>query len=334
MTACTADDIASTEEPMDNPVNFTINMRGGATRAFTTYDNYWKDDTHIAICEGNTVYDYKTLTESSTSGARVSLTPNSATTGNAFFWTPTDASRTFSAWYPYATSAPSSGVVDEDQSTMSAGAYDILYAPAVTVINQVGRASKESVNLDFYHQMCRIVVTVNSSATKGSKPVTDIKMGKGTTGNNNGNMAISRAITELGVTGSESTGTPTKWEDETKLTKNKTITMRNMSGEDACTTHFYTFECVIPPQSLAATEVLFQITTTDANNSANNRTSKYVPQDMFTDAPNFQAGYQYNYSITLSKSGAVNISTVQIYDWSSESIPGQNATIPDASYEI
>ena len=308
LAACSTDDASVSPAPDSTEVTgdavvFTISTGRETTRAFTT-DNYWTINDSMAICEGATVYKYKANEGSSASGGRVSLRP--AVAENTYFWSPEVTSRTFKAWYPWSLTAPSAVTVETDQSTMEANAYynqDILYAPDLTV------GFKQPVDLSFYHQMCRIMVTVNTSATKGQKPVTDIKLG-------NDNIAVSGTLTP---------GASASW---VLGSQNSTVTMRKQS-EDT-TDHLYTYECIVPPQSLTATAVLFQITTTAAN--SNTTTTNFVPQNMFIDAPVFSAGYQYNYSITLSASGMVNISTVQVDDWSTEYITGETATIPDAGY--
>ena len=342
---------SQTEEPTttvegDNPddaVAFTISA-GKPTRAFTTFDNYWTADQKISVkgkridftkeslAEETKVFTYKAKKSSSASEGRVEIIPevgnNRAdwTPDNTFFWSTRVTSRTFSAWYPAAESEPSSKTVPEDQTETALTIYgrdtyydyDILYAPEVTV------GFKETVDLTFYHQLCRIIVTVNSAATKRSKPVTEIKFGKQ-------NIATSVTYTNLGVTGSRSSGAMTVWSEPADAAKNKDIVMRLKSADS--NSHVYTYECIVPPQSLPATNVLFQIKLHDSQSETKPYPIlEYKPSEMYQDAPNFQAGYQYNYSITLSAAGMVNISSVQVYDWTTETITGLNATVPDGSY--
>lgn len=306
---------------LDDVVSFTVSS-GQPTRSFTTFDNYWTADQPVSVCEGSTVYTYKASETSSASGGQVPLVPNVNgreywNASNTFFWSTLVTSRTFFAWYPHAASQPSEVSVPADQTTASLtdaqyNAYDILYAPAVTV------GFKQTVDLTFYHQLCRIVVTVNSAATKKSKPVTEIKLGKG-------NISKAGTITTLGSTGSGAPGTKTVWNVPSAK---ETITMRLQSAND--NTHIYTYECIVPPQDLTASSVLFQIKTEKTGVAT--KVTDYIPADLFQDAPSFVAGHQYNYNITLSASGLVNISTVQVYDWTNESVTGLNADVPDAGY--
>ena len=333
-SACSQDEDPTAKGNIDNQddaVAFTINL-GKPTRAFTTFDNYWTADQKISVrgnridftnetlTEESKVFTYKAAETSSASEGRVVIVPDVSGLGdwthdNTFFWSTRVALRTFSAWYPAAASEPSNITVPENQTADTYYNYDILYAPAVTV------GFKETVNLTFYHQLCRIIVTVNSAATKRSKPVSDIKFGKN-------NIARTGSITTFGSTGEGAPGTKTVW-DVPAANKTETVTMRLQSADN--TTHIYTYECIVPPQSLAATDVLFQITMDDVKNNTT-LTKDYIPSEMFQDAPNFQAGYLYNFSVTLSAAGMVNISTVQVYDWTTESVTGLNADVPDAGY--
>lgn len=337
--ACSQDEEPTSAGGIDtqDAVSFTISS-GKPTRAFTTFDNYWTADQKISVrgkridftqetlTEESKVFTYKASATSTASEGRVEIEPDVNgrsywTHDNTFFWSTRVPSRTFSAWYPAAASEPSGATVPADQTVTALTIgdrdtyydYDILYAPAVTV------GFKQTVDLTFYHQLCRIIVTLNTAATKRSKPVTDVKFGKN-------NIARAGTITTLGSTGSGASGTKTVWNVPVAT---ETITMRLQSADN--TNHIYTYECIVPPQSLEATETLFQITMTDSKNSTT-LTKEYVPSLLYQDAPNFQAGYLYNFSVTLSAAGMVNISTVQVYDWTTESVTGLNADVPDAEY--
>ena len=334
LSACSSDDAtadnssAVTKKGVGDAVNFTVVTAGGSTtRAFSTLDNYWTMNDLMAVREGSTVYQYKAASSSTSSGSRVSIVPN---TDDAYAWSPEVTQRTFSAWYPYSSTPPSSvaGVTDqrsdnlgrpENRGTMTNTQYnnlDLLYAPDVAV------SYKQPVDLVFYHQMCRIVVTVNSTGTKGSKPVTSVTFGKN-------NIAAGGTLTP-GYTGAE--GSTASW----SITKNTSVQMRLVNAiavDEPTTIRQYTYECIVPPQSLAASEVLFQITTTATTASDNTTTTtEYKPGDVYQDAPDFRAGYQYNFMLTLSRAGLISISTVSVNDWATENVNGLTATVPDAGY--
>ena len=300
------------------PNNTTDMYRSrNSTRAFSTLDNCWTMNQEMAICEGTTVYKYK-ASESGGSGERVALSPS----GNCYYWSTLEPSRTFSAWYPYSSTKPTSvpGATDQRSDSyysdtpgpMTDDEYnllDLLYAPDVNV------GFKQSVDLDFYHQMCRIIVTVNSAATKGAKPVTSVIFGKN-------NVAAGGTVTP-GYTGDPATATAS-W----NVSQTTSVNMRLSNANSAVKQ--YTYECIVPPQALAGSEVLFQITTKASDNTTT--TTNYIPQNLYQDAPNFQAGYQYNFMLTLSRQGQISISTLQVSNWATENVSGLNATVPDAGY--
>ena len=288
-----------------------------STRAFSTLDNCWTMNQEMAICEGSTVYKYK-ASESGGSGERVALSPSD----NCYYWSTLEPSRTFSAWYPYSSTKPTNvaGATDQrsdtyylgTQGTMTNDAYnllDLLYAPDVNV------GFKQRVNLDFYHQMCRIIVTVNSAATKGAKPVTSVIFGKN-------NVAAGGTVT-LGYTGDPLTATAS-WTVSQTTSVNMRLNNANSPAKQ------YTYECIVPPQALDGSEVLFQITTTASDETT--KTTNYIPQNLYQDAPDFKAGYQYNFMLTLSRQGQISISTLQVSNWATENVSGLNATVPDAGY--
>lgn len=326
MAACAADDSHDMQVENGDAVVFMVSTPNGVTRSFT-YENKWTFGDKMAISEGPKVCQYEPdLTEgsSSASGEQVTLKPSShESTSDFFSWSPLVTSRTFCGWYPYSDTPPSSvaGATDQRSDTyyvdeanrgsMTKDQFDqldLLYAPDITV------GYKEQVNLEFFHQMCRIVVTVNSLATKGAKPVTAITFGK--------NNVAAGGILTPGYTGA-SRAITASW----SCTKDQSVQMRlNKSNPlDAQ----YTYECVVPPQSLTRDQVVFQITTT-ANNTTT--TTNYIPQNLYQDAPDFKPGYQYNFMLTLSRAGMVNISTVQVSDWATSNVTGLTATVPDAGY--
>lgn len=318
--ACSADEQAGGQEAVGDAIAFTVSTGRGATRAFT-YDNKWTMNDNMAVCEGTSICRYKAAEGSAESGDRVSLTANPDVQQKQFYWSHLVISRTFCAWYPYSTAKPSSVTVPTDQSTTeNYDNLDILYAPDVTVTYQAGKANKEPVDLTFYHQMCRIVVTVNSTATKGAKPVTSIMMGKG-------NIATAGTLTP-GYTGTDDATASWSLGSQTGSVQMRRTNV--IAVDNPTTIRQYTYECIVPPQSLAGTAVLFQITTTDKNNET--KTTEYIPSNLYQDAPDFQAGYQYNFMLTLSRQGTVNISTCQVIDWTTSNVSDLTATVPDAGY--
>lgn len=319
-------------------VAFTMQFGGTATRA-TTLDNIWPDNSEIYIkstSEASTplaseTYKYKTAANSSSaaSGAAVVLTPVAGT----FRWPDVDPEWKFTAWYPATSdSEPTTGItVKADQSAVSGStgiddatylSYDLLYCPPTTATYP--NPNVVPVNLVFFHQMARVIVTVNSSSTEQKESVDKIEFG-------GGRVKLAGTITNLeSLTTSDNNGATT-W---TTSGTGSTITMRDKTTRNE-TTHkadgnIYTFECILPPQSDGtATTELIKITTSGAKDADNNGIARtYTYKNGYT----LQAGYQYTYSLNISEKGSITISTVKVEGWSSPTNVNNTATIPSNSY--
>lgn len=309
LSSCSAEqtgEVVETQAQLGDAVEFTSNFGRGATRA-APLDDMWFLDAQVSICDAvsQTVMPYKVVSIGTDGTASLASTATSPNSTNTFYWGALDVSRTFRGWYPYSASLSGSISVSANQSTLSADAYqnqDILYAPDVVA------PYKSLAELHFYHQLCRVVVTVNSSTTENSKPVTAITLGSG-------NISLSGTISTWGATGTSATGTATVWNVSPGSSN---IVLRQTGRDD--TNCIYTFECLLPPQSGGSTETaLFNITTTEGSNQ---KTSQYK------DTYNFQAGRRYQYNLVLSAQGALNVTTVQVTDWATESLGNIVADVP------
>ena len=314
------------------PVSFGIELSSVLTRANTTLDNIWTPSMHIAICEGTTIYPYKPKTTSTASGATVELEPVTNALGSAYFWSVTsDASRTFSAWYPYtldsddkivALSTPLTITVPADQTVYDNtdpehptglndaeyNSYDLLYAPAITL-----NYKEKNKCFNFYHQMCRVLVSINSMAT--ANIVTQVKMGHTT--ENVGNIKVQGKITTLGTSGKDAPGTKTVWEN---VSGTSIINMRKIIDASA-NDYTATYECLLPPQSGGSYEKdLFTIKAT----STKTGTKTYVYRAAF----DLEAGFQYHYNLSLSKAGIITISTVTVSNWGTTDFISGDADVP------
>ena len=309
LAACSADQAEKTEETPGQPgdaVEFTSNFGKGITRA-APLDDMWFLDAQVAICDAvsQTVMPYKVVSIGTDGTATLASAATSQNSTNTFYWAPLDDSRTFRGWYPYSASLSNSISVEANQASLSPEEYqnqDILYAPDVVA------PYKAPAELHFYHQLCRVSVTVNSSNTENSKPVTAMTLG-------NGNIALAGTISTWGATGSSASGTTTVWNVPSG---NSNIVMRQTGRDD--TNCLYTFECLLPPQSGGSTgTTLFNITTTYVGTQ---KTSSYM------DTYNFQAGCRYQYNLVLSAQGALTVTTVQVTDWATESLGSIVADVP------
>lgn len=328
---------SGTDEPLASgeaePVEFVLDFGDGQTRSATTLDNCWPANTHIAVREvGGSVLEYQTPSTDSSSGAAVSL---SSSGSDYFIWPVTSTTKTFRAWYPYSASEWGSSYdvsVDADQrvdnielSNISANGeitggtavmsdatyngYDMLYCPDITI------QYKKRCPLRFYHQMCRVVVNVNSVATINY--VYSVSMGEG-------NISTTLTLTRAGETGETATDESTKAVWGTATDANNTILMRRTDW--APSRHTAVYECILPPQSGGDFDTaLFTLKATTNTKT----TSSSDPTYKYKDAFELKAGYQYIYNLSLSKSGVISIATVTVSTWGGVAFDSGDATVPD-----
>lgn len=291
MVGCSAD-VSPATSAEGEPVVFTSNFGiQGGTRSTT--ENIWDAGLTVFVREVSDVRNYKTTGV----GSETSLVCD----GVPFFWNSDVTTRTFDALYAPGKSMtlPLSVSVPANQSSGYAGS-DILYAPAVTV------GFKEVVPFTFYHQLCRIVVSVSSASTENL--VTQITMGENT-------LKLSGNITTFGVSGANAVGTPVAWSG---LSGTATVTMYRNTALSNDSERFAVYECMLPPQSgNDYDKALFTISTNDSKT--------YTYKNMF----DFEPGYQYSYNLSLSKDGLVTVSTVTVGNWGTVSFSSGNADVPD-----
>ena len=297
------------------PIVFAADMDLAMTRANTTMDNIWAGGTKVALLDNgkDRVLPYHTDKKAnSTDGSSVRLWPDDATTDGTFFWATLSETRTFSAWYPYSDTQPTSAIVDQDQSAMEPEAYlaqDLLYAPAITM-----QYKQKMGHLTFYHQLCRVLVSVNSVATANT--VTEITLG-------NSNIGLSADV-EMGVTG-EGTGSPlAKWEAISD--PSNTVTMRKNTELSDEANFNATYECLLPPQAGGNfVDPLFTIQAWKRLDDGTEQEKTYK----YKVAYDFEAGCQYHYQLTLGKAGVITIASVTVEAWGSTTNVDEDASVPD-----
>ena len=283
-----------------------------ATRAVTTLDNVWPSNTQVTISNGTNAYTYTTAATSG-EAAVGQLVPLHSQSG-IFYWTIDDPGWNFSAWYPSGDAPVQNISVNVDQTATGTAetdylGYDLLYCPPTPA------SFWDVVPLTFYHQMTRVLVSLNTDATDAKEKVTNVEFG-------GGKLNLAGTITTLGTTGD---GGTTVWSVPAGTS---TITMRDRTerdGEGKNANNTYVYECMLPPQEVNDfTMSLVKITTDGSEDGVRTYTFKYALQ--------LQAGYQTTYRLVLSEAGVVGIPTVQVMEWgSTESLNG-TATIPDAGY--
>lgn len=299
------------------PISFSAGLAADAsvTRASVTTENAWPANTRIAIHEDATSKTLPYVTAANGGNAEaIPLRPEGNTLSDMFYWAVTKESRTFRAWYPYSSTpwtTPMAVSVPADQNALSDSeylAYDLLYAPAVTI------DYKRQGILLFYHQMCRVVVNINSLSLGAL--VDEVTMGQN-------NMGVSANITSLGATGGGATGTTTVWSDVASAGQSIKLHKNTERTNDA--RHTASYECIIPPQSGGnVTTPLFTVkeTRTIAGSPVTNTC-------IYRDDYEFRAGYQYTYNFTLSKQGALTIATVTVSNWGPINFINGDSDVPD-----
>lgn len=295
------------------PVVFSL---GFAVTTRSTLDNVWPNNTRIAISKGSgNVLSYYTPENSVSAGSgnAITLTTDAS---NMLSWPSTNPHWTFTAWYPYSATAPTGITVEvaNDQSNVDEATYygyDIMYAPPVEEIYQ------ETVPLTFYHQMSRVVVSVNTDNTTNKETVTSVTFGEGTK-----DIRVSGTLTS-GITGGATT-IADRW--NTTSATNSYITMRKTSTEAEEASHIYTFECMLPSQSGGSSgETLLKIITSYTEDETP-KSHTYI----YKAAYDLKPGYQNNYYITCKEGNVIIIITSTVAGWNSTTVHKEGgAYVPD-----
>lgn len=305
MAACSTDGREPTAID-SQAVSFSPGFARVITRS--TLDNEWANETQIVVCcseEGKD--DKKYIYQYDASENKWTAT----SAASKYYWPINDPSWTFSAWLAgYGDSPKTTMTVAADQSLTGITetdyeGYDLLYCPPISA------TYRQPVTLNFLHQMARVKVIVNSSNTDNKETVTNITYGGGHVGltGNIETQATSSANALWTVSGSQ----------------NSTITMRNRTTTTEASSNQYTFECILPPQSYTQQTPATLITITTTCTEYPTRTYNY--------SSNFSlaAGNQYTYSISISESGKIVVSTVQVTPWTSVTVNG-TGNYPDNNY--
>ena len=304
-TACSdSDTVGMQSQESRVPVVFTADMQGtGLTRSTQTVDhNRWTADDEIAISDAtaDSPKKYKAAASSETDGG--SVTFNYYDDNNIIYWPADKRDMRYDAWYPYSAARPTQTLtVPADQTSLTPGDYDLLYAPGASQAFVQGDAQypdPQAVALTFYHQMVRIIINIEIQ--------TDNTWGSIVIGNGSNNIGRTRAVTTLGVTGEDATdATRSTWGT---LTDKSEITPKQISADNV--NKRYSYECMLPPQEGTNDYDLMTITT----NVSGGGTHVYTYKTHY----NFKAGYIYTYNLGLSIKGITMTATIQ--DWNDQTL--------------
>lgn len=226
------------------------------------------------------------------------------TTGNTFDWlSTTETGVSIRAWSDGVSTTASTPVVDPDghtftvETTQSGNVKELLYSPAAS-----HSYTTSAINIPLYHQLSRIVVTIIRENT--SNAISSVTIGHDSDGNR---VPITGTFTKPGSGdnyGSWSVATETSQSTHWSVITPKEETTGSV------------YSAVVIPTTYTADMRLFNITIGTQTFAYN------VP----TGGKTFEAGKQYNYTITVGNKGITV--TSNITDWT-DAVDGTNFTHGD-----
>lgn len=189
LTSCSADDTTTpaTPQPIHEPMQFGVGKtKSGMTVSATTRATIDDTGTTWAGSEKVTLVDVTSASYTShayhvvSSGTSQDLESDS--NGDELFWKAKNESRSISAWSFGSTSEapsiksatenyPASFTIPTDQNS---GNYELLYAKAVT---KAENNSPNKFEFQFYHQLAKVVVTMNYNKAIAASDIDYIKFG-------------------------------------------------------------------------------------------------------------------------------------------------------------
>ena len=228
------------------------------------------------------------------------------TTGYTFDWhSTTETGVSIRAWSDGVSTAASTPVVDPDghtftvEKTQSGNVKELLYSPAASY-----SYTTSAINIPLYHQLSRIVVTIIRENT--SNTISSVTIGHDSDGNR---VPITGTFTKPGSGdnyGSWSVATETSQSTHWSVITPKEETTGSV------------YSAVVIPTTYTADMRLFNITIGTQTFAYN------VP----TGGKTFEAGKQYNYTITVGNKGITV--TSNITDWTDAA--DESSTTPDFTH--
>lgn len=228
------------------------------------------------------------------------------TTGNTFDWlSTTETGVSIRAWSDGVSTTASTPVVDPDghtftvETTQLGNVRELLYSPAAS-----HSYTTSAINIPLYHQLSRIVVTIIRENT--SNAISSVTIGHDSDGNR---VPITGTFTKPGSGdnyGSWSVATETSQSTHWSVITPKEETTGSV------------YSAVVIPTTYTADMRLFNITIGTQTFAYN------VP----TGGKTFEAGKQYNYTITVGNKGITV--TSNITDWTDAA--DESSTTPDFTH--
>lgn len=313
--------VDATDGDQKTPISFNVNIGTlptptVTTRGYTTNSSEsgytFNGDEYVAIGlthpSGSEVIKQYLVGAGNSGGNSLTYKKEAdgTTTGNTFDWlSTTETGVSIRAWSDGVSTAASTPVVDPDghtftvEMTQSGNVKELLYSPAASY-----SYTTSAINIPLYHQLSRIVVTIIRENT--SNTISSVTIGHDSDGNR---VPITGTFTKPGST--TNYGSWSVASEATQLTHWSVITPKEETTGSV-------YSAVVIPTTYAADMRLFNI-------KIGTQTFTYkVP----TGGQTFEAGKQYNYTITVGNKGITV--TSNITDWTDAA--DESSTTPDFTH--
>ena len=304
------DELVATDGDQKLPISFNVNIGslpspGVTTRGYTTGAAYnsgytFDGDEYMAVAlthpSGSEVI--KQYLVGSGSSENNSLTykkeKDGTTTGNTFDWLSTsETGVSIRAWSDGVSTSASTPAVDPDgqafsvETTQSGDVKELLYSPATT-----HNYTTSAIDIPLYHQLARIVVTITRA--DATDAISSVAIGHNSDGNR---VPITGTFTKPGAG-----DTYGSWAVASEASQSSHWSVITPKAETAGSVYS---AVVVPGNASVYTAGLRLI-----NITIGTKTFAYkIPTGGLT----FEAGRQYNFSITVENQGIIVTSTIT--DW-------------------
>ena len=293
--ACTADECES--HSIHQPIEFGVSQGKLSVTRTTTYgtsatDSKWATTDAVLIADGTTPYTYyPSAVSSSGDGTDYVLLVGSGT--NIHFWQQDGETRTIHAW-SFGNSIVPSGTIGEDLPTNftltnDGENNDLLYATGSFTHHITSPATvPDVIQLDFYHQLAKIIVRVKADATTTISGVTLP------------GMYVSGAINLLTNESDEIV-----WNTTSGTADDITAVEESLTSEETADGVVAKYSAVIIPAQYDEDKVVIQVNTDKGNYYF------ALPEGGFS----YYAGKQYVYTLILKNQIDFN---VKVTAWTAE----------------
>lgn len=179
LTACTNDDGLTPGEPLP-PGKYPLELTAGGLQVVATpatrgtVDGDWDGVKRIAVRANNSRRSLLYKVKASEDKKTALLTPEVplANDDYPFWWTSTTEKKLITAWYPNSEAVPAEWSVPADQSHGLPADIDFLYARKTASFYE----HKDGVELQFYHQLAKVVVNIRNTDFTADREITSVKL--------------------------------------------------------------------------------------------------------------------------------------------------------------